>query len=125
MAKKILIIDDEDLITKSLLKLLTAEGYKVTVVKNGHDAIKETKANDFDLIVSDVRMPGIDGIETIKQIRSELKNADRRQIPEIVITGYADKEQYETAMTELKVKDYIYKPFDRVDFLKTIKKTIG
>jgi CheY-like chemotaxis protein len=123
--KKILVVDDEELITKSLLKLLTTEGYNATVVRSGKEAIEKVKEGNFDLIISDVRMPGIDGIETIKQIRSELKKANKRQIPEIVITGYADKEQYETAMTELKVKDYIFKPFERAEFLKAIKNTIG
>ena len=124
MAKKILVIDDEELITKSLLRLLSAEGYNVAVAKNGSEALDRVKGADFDLIVSDVRMPELDGIETIRQIRAYLEKSNKNQIPEILITGYADKEKYETAM-DLKVADYLYKPFDREDFLKVIKRTIG
>lgn len=124
MAKKILVIDDEELITKSLLKLLSTEGYNVSMVSNGRDAIEKVGMSDFDLIISDVRMPELDGIETIKQIRTHLKKSHKNPIPEIFITGYADKEKYERAI-DLKVADYIYKPFDRTDFLKTIKKAIG
>lgn len=125
MAKKILVIDDEELITKSLLKLLSAEGYDVSVVRNGKDAVEKIESNNFDLVISDVRMPELDGIETIKQIRSSLKKSNKRQIPEIIITGYADKEKYEVAMLDLKVHDYIYKPFERTDFLKSIKKALS
>jgi CheY-like chemotaxis protein len=124
MAKKILVIDDEELITKSLLKLLSSEGYNVTVVRNGKDAIEKVKTDDFDLIISDVRMPEMDGIETIKKIRTSLEKSNKKPIPEILITGYADKDKYEAAMN-LKVSDYIYKPFDRDDFLKVIKRNIG
>ena len=123
MAKKILVIDDEELITKSLLKLLSTEGYNVSVVRNGKDAIEKVQASDFDLIISDVRMPDLDGIETIKQIRVYLKRLNKKPIPEILITGYADKEKYETAL-DLKIADYLYKPFDRADFLKIVKRNI-
>ena len=124
MAKKILVVDDEELITKSLLKLLSTEKYDVVVAKSGSEAIKKVKDADFDLIVSDVRMPDLDGIETIKQIRAYLKESNKAQIPEILITGYADKEKYDSAV-DLKVADYLYKPFDRADFLKVIKRNIG
>jgi len=123
MAKKILVIDDEELITKSLLKLLSNEGYNTTVAKSGKEALEKVKKIDFDLIISDVRMPDMDGIETIKEIRSYLEKSNKKPIPEVLITGYADKDKYETAM-ELKVADYIYKPFERTEFLKVVKRTI-
>lgn len=124
MTKNILVIDDEELITKSLLKLLSAEGYKVTVVKSGTEAMDRVKETNFDLIISDVRMPGLDGVDTIRQIRIYLKELNKKPVPEILITGYADKDKYETAM-DLKVADYLYKPFDRTDFLKTVKRNLG
>ena len=124
MAKKILVIDDEELITKSLLRLLDKAGYDTTVVRSGKEALGKVKENDFDLIISDVRMPEMDGVDTIKEIRSFLKSSRKELIPEILITGYADKEKYEAAMG-LKVVDYLYKPFDMTDFLQVVKKTIG
>lgn len=123
MAKNILVVDDEELITKSLLRLLSARGYNVTVAKSGQEALEKIKEADFDLIVSDVRMPEIDGIETIKQVRSYLERANKKPIPEVLITGYADIERYEAAM-KLKVADYIYKPFDIEDFLKVIERNL-
>jgi CheY-like chemotaxis protein len=123
MAKKILVIDDEELITKTLLKLLSKEGYEATVVRSGKEAIEKVKETDFDLIISDVRMPEMDGVETIKKIRLYLKKTSKRLPPEVLITGYADKKKYDAAM-DLKVIDYIYKPFDMSSFLQVIKKIL-
>lgn len=123
MGKKILIVDDEELIVKSLRKLLSKEGYSLSVAKNGQEAIDEIKKVDFDLIISDIMMPEIDGIETIRYIRNYLKESKKKLIPEILITGYADLEKYNKAM-ELKVDDYIYKPFDSEDLLRAIKKSL-
>ena len=124
MAKKILVIDDEELITKSLLKFLSKEGYAVTIAKSGKEAIEKVKDIDFDLIISDVRMPDMDGIETIQQIRADLEKSNKKPVPEVLITGYADVDKYQKA-NELEVADYLYKPFDNNDFLRIIKKTIG
>jgi DNA-binding NtrC family response regulator len=124
MAKKILIIDDEELITKSLLRLLSKEGYDVIIARSGQEAVEKVKGNMFDLIISDVRMPEMDGIETITEIRSYLKKSNKKAIPEILITGYADINKYEAA-SKLKVLDYIYKPFDNNEFLQVVKRAIG
>ncbi len=120
----ILIIDDESLVTRSLNKMLNKEGYNTVVVDNGNKAIDAYKGVDFDLIVCDVRMPGIDGIETIIKIRKLRDDLGRRKIPEILITGYADDEKYRQALN-LKVADYIFKPFDLEQFLEIIKKNLN
>lgn len=124
MAKKILVIDDEELVTKTLLKLLKTEGYAAVIARNGKEALEKIKETDFDLIICDVRMPEIDGIEAIKQIRTYLERANKNQIPEVMITGYADVDKYQMA-SDLEVADYLYKPFDNNEFLRIIKKTIG
>jgi len=123
MAKTILVIDDEELVTKSLAKLLTSAGYNVIVAHSGVEAIQKVREADFDLIISDIRMPGLDGIETIRQIRSYLKRANKKKIPEILITGYADKDKYEIAVS-LQISDYLYKPFDRDYLLQVVKRSI-
>ena len=121
MPKNILVIDDEELVIESLRRLLKREGYEVVVALNGKEAIQKVKEINFDLIVSDIRMPGMDGVEIIKNIREYLKQGKKEPIPEILITGYASEESFKRAQ-ELKVADYIYKPFDIVDFLNIIKK---
>jgi CheY-like chemotaxis protein len=123
MGKKILVIDDEGLVTTSLKQLLHRSGYDVDTVNGGHAAIEKVKETDFDLIVSDIRMPEINGVEVIKRIREYFKEAGKPAIPEILITGYASKENLEEAR-RLKVADYLYKPFNIQEFLDVVKKNL-
>ncbi|PIV39621.1 MAG: DNA-binding response regulator, partial [Candidatus Omnitrophica bacterium CG02_land_8_20_14_3_00__42_8] len=82
------------------------------------------KETTFDLIISDIRMPGTNGIEAISQIREYLKQDKKAQVPEIFITGYASEENYKQAI-QLKVAEYIYKPFDMNELLDIIKRHLG
>ncbi len=111
MTKSILVIDDEGLVTTSLKQLLKKAGYNVDIANNAQTAMNKVKENDFDLIISDIRMPKINGVEVVKEIRAYLRHAGKPSVPEILITGYADKEVFEEAQ-KLKVADYIYKPFN-------------
>ena len=123
MGKKILVIDDEGLVTTSLRQLLHKSGYDVDIANSGHAAMDEIKKKDFKLIISDIRMPEMNGIEVIKKIREHLRQTEKTPIPEILITGYADKENFEEAQ-KLKVADYIYKPFNINEFLDVVKKNL-
>lgn len=123
MLKNILVIDDEELVTESLKRLLKKEGYNVAIAKSGKEAMERIKETDFNLIVTDVRIPEIDGVEIVKNIRDYLKQNNKKSIPEILITGYSSEESLEQAQ-ELKVADYIYKPFDINVFLETVKKNL-
>ncbi len=124
MAKKILLVDDEELVIKSLEKLLKKQGFQVTCVGNGEQAIRSIEKEDFDLIVTDVRMPGLNGIDLIEQIRSILKQKNRPLVPEICITGYAEQELNKRA-EELSVAGFLYKPFDLRDFLTCVNKHLN
>ncbi len=121
MSKRILVVDDEDLVTKSLKTLLKRQGYVVTIARCGKEAIEAVKTLDFDLVVADIRMPEMNGVETICNIRELLKQSNKSLIPEILITGYTDEANLKKAQ-ELGVKDFIYKPFDIQTFLESIKK---
>ncbi|MBM3246867.1 MAG: response regulator [Candidatus Omnitrophica bacterium] len=123
MAKNILVIDDEQLVIESLRRLLKKEGYDVTIALNGREALEKITQAEYDLVISDIRMPELDGIEIIKNIREFLRQNKKKAIPEILITGYSDEEILKQAR-QLKVADYIYKPFDTKEFLEIIKKNI-
>ncbi len=123
MSKKILLIDDEELIIRSLLKLLEKNGYQVFIAKNGQDAVIMAEEEDFDLILADIRMPGINGVEAVDNIYKNTKR-NQKKIPAIFMTGYADEIVEKKAKTLAPVA-YIYKPFDKDALLEKIKKTIG
>jgi CheY-like chemotaxis protein len=123
MNKKILVIDDEEIIIKSFAKLLEKSTYEVFIAKSGRDALIMNEEENFDLIICDMRMPGINGVETVKSIYKILKNRGLNKPPLIFITGYADKKSEKEAF-ELNPAAYIYKPFDIADVLNQIKKVL-
>ena len=112
MAKKILIIDDDK-----------REDYNVTTVLSRRKALTLIQKSDFDLIISDIKMPGMDGIETVKKIREYLTQNNKKPIPEIFITAYAKEDIYQKAL-ELNAVGYIEKPFDIKTLLQTTKEAI-
>jgi len=124
MPKKILLVDDEELVIRSVGKLLQKQGYEVFMASSGEEAIGLVKQEAIDLVVFDVRMPQMNGIEAIKVIRQHQKKVGRKAIPEILITGYADESMMREA-EELKVADCLYKPFDVRDFLACVGKHLA
>ncbi len=118
MAKKILVIDDEELIIKSLKKLLEKNGFIVFVAKNGYDALVITEEEQFDLIIADIRMPGINGVDAVSAI---LEKENFRNVPIVFITGYSDEEIKKKA-AKLKPLAYISKPFDIEELAVIIEK---
>ena len=124
MPKKILVIDDEEIIIKSLSRLLEKNVYEVFIAKNGQDAIIMAEEGDFDLILADIRMPGISGVEAIESIYGNIKTANTKKPPVIFITGYADDEIAEHAKSVNPIA-YIYKPFDMPELVDKIKEVLG
>lgn len=118
--KKILVIDDEELVIQSIEKLLRMQGYQVIPARSGREALERVKESDFDLIITDIRMPESNGVDTLSKIREILKGKGSPKVPEICITGYADDEILKKA-ERLGVADYLYKPFDLKDFLARIE----
>ncbi len=126
--KNILIIDDEVIITKTLQTLLKKHGFtNVTIANSGENALEKIrelrikKNKDFDLIVTDIRMPGLDGIDTIKRMKQIVADSNGHQSAVIFMTGYEGQKTQEEAKA-LGYVDYLYKPFDTEDFLSTVRK---
>ena len=117
---KILIIDDEDIVLISVQRLLARRGYAVTVSPSGSNAIEATEGNIFDLIISDVRMPGLNGVETVKQIKKLQAKLGQPNPQVIFLTGYADVDLEQEAK-KLNPIGYILKPFDAEDLLRIIE----
>lgn len=110
---RILLIDDDSSIRNMLSIVLGKAGYTVLGVDDGFLALDKLKQESFDLVISDIKMPGISGIELLEKIKSI--NAD---IPVIMITAYASTDDAVEAM-KLGAEDYVTKPFN-IDELKII-----
>ncbi len=123
MGKQILVIDDEELIVKTMSKLLEKNGFDVVIVRSKQDAVGVIEEEDFDLIISDMRMPGTTGVEIIKEVYQVLKNRNAPNPPVIFITGYADKD-LEAQAKALDPIDYIYKPFDILTLVERINEVL-
>ncbi len=116
---KVLLIDDDKIVLRTIEKLLTKEGYELTIVESGKKAIEVSENTFFDLIIADIRMPGIDGIETIKRIK-KLQESKVLKSKFMIITGYADVDVSNEA-AKLNIRQFLFKPFDRNLFLEAIE----
>jgi len=105
MAASVLVIDDEQLMRDFVKETLTRAGYNVAVATDGKTGLDMLEKHDFDLVVTDLKMPVMDGLEVLRQVRSGFPGVNV-----IVMTAYAT---VETAVTALKsgAIDYIMKPF--------------
>lgn len=102
---RILVIDDEDIVRTSCSRALVPEGYEVKAAKNGLEGLKMIGDEKFDLVLTDLKMPDMDGIEVLKRIKEGWP-----EIEVIIITGY---QTVDTAVKSIKLGafDYIEKPF--------------
>lgn len=116
--RKIHLVDDETIIHEILGELLTSEGYKVEISSRGEEALQKQKSQSFDLVLLDLLMPGMDGIEVLKR----LKKLDP-YINVVIITAYASIESAINAM-KIGAFDYVQKPFKHDELLLTIKRAI-
>lgn len=101
----VLVMEDEFDVAKAIEMILSEEGYKVETAMNGRSALEQLHGKNFDLLVADLRLPDMNGIEVIRKVRS-----DRPRTAVIVITGYpAMAPDYE--VMKLGPLDYLLKPF--------------
>jgi len=122
MKESILIVDDDKLLLDTISNLLTKEGYAPTTVQSGYKALEQVENSVFDLIMLDIRMPGLDGIETLEKIRDMQKKTDSKS-GVIIITGYAD-ELAPVRAIKLGAVDYIFKPFKSEELLFSVDRAM-
>ena len=116
MKIKVLLVDDEKDFVESLAERLQLKDFNVSTALNGTEALDLIKEHEYDVIVLDVKMPGKDGIETLKEIKN------LKQLPQVImLTGHAT---VETAIQGMKVGayDYIMKPTVTEDLIVLINK---
>lgn len=118
--KKILVIDDTELMVKLTTDVLTEHGYEVVSANNGVDGIKMVASEKPDLVLLDVVMPGIDGFEVCKLLRKDESN---NLIPIIMLTAQGNEED-KLAGLELGADDYITKPFNPRELVSRVRNTL-
>ena len=113
-ANKALVIDDEQVVLDSVTKILTDENYEVDVSLSGRKGLEDAIQRDYDIVLTDIRMPDIGGMRVLRDIRRA-----KPSLPVVMITGYASVESSVQAM-KLGAADYIEKPFTPDQLLKAV-----
>ena len=114
---RILCIDDEPEILKFLEAVLVPKGYEVIKAENGEEALEKLKEERVDLVISDVRMPKMDGFELCRRIKGDERYRD---IPVIIITGLTETKDRIKGI-EAGAEDFISKPIDQAEVLARVK----
>ncbi len=106
MSARILIVDDEEIVIKSCFRILGDSNHAVDAAHSGREALKKVDENEYDVIVLDIMMPGMDGLEVLQQVKERYPDVDV-----IMVTGLS---QVATAVKAMKLGafDYLSKPFD-------------
>jgi len=114
---KILVVDDEPQVRRTLRAILTGQGCSVIEARDGEEAIEEVKADCPDLVLLDINMPGIDGLETCKRIR-ELSD-----VPIIMVTVRGSEKDKVVAL-DAGADDYLVKPFGTQELLARVRAAV-
>ena len=117
---RILLAEDNPVNQKVAQGLLTKQGHVVTVVGNGRQAVEEWERGDYDIVLMDIQMPELDGVEATKAIRAKERGKDER-VPIIAMTAHAMKGDRERLLAS-GMDDYISKPFNAKRFLEVIER---
>ncbi len=113
---QVLLIDDEPIVGKRLVPALSKDGYEVEFCDNGRDALVRIDAKPFDIVVTDVRMDDVDGLEILERVQAQ---SQRTRV--IIITGYATIEVAREALAK-GACDFIAKPFKPNELREVIAK---
>jgi len=121
MTKKLLIIDDDELVLLSLEELFLARRYEVAAVPNGQEALKRAREERFDLVVTDVIMPGISGFEVTKSLRAM---PDYAKIPIVILTAKSGEDDRAHGM-EAGASHFLPKPINPGELLTLVESIFG
>lgn len=113
-APRVLLVDDEVALTRNLAKLLSKRGCEVSAVNDGQSAMEKAEEDDLDVMVLDMKMPGIGGMEVLKHI-----SVRKPSLQVIILTGHATVESAIKGL-HLGAFDYMTKPIDIDDLAKKI-----
>lgn len=118
MPERILVVDDELFVRELLLEFLSSQGYEVSLADSGENAVRLMQTEPMDVVLLDLKMPGINGIETLKQIKRIDPNALA-----IIMTGYPTIESSIEALRH-GAYDYVIKPFKLNELKSSIERAL-
>ncbi len=116
---KILVVDDEELIRNLVVTFLSRVGHSCITANNGVDALNKMKANKFDAIITDIKMPEMDGIFLVREISRHYPD-----IPVMVMTAYDEEYSAGTAIS-VGAREFIKKPFSPLEFIIRLQKMLS
>ena len=116
--RHILVVDDEAVIREGMRRILENDGYRVELSASGGVAIEKIKEGGFAVVITDLKMPGMDGIEVLKTIK-----VIQPDLPVIIITGYVTIDTAEEAMKN-GAFDYLAKPFTPEQISEKVRKAV-
>ncbi len=116
---RILIVDDDPGQRSLLDSFLTSQGFETVLATSGEQALEELRAREFGMVISDVRMPGLTGLETLRRARQE-----HPVLPVLLVTAYADIREAVGAMRDGAL-NYLAKPIDLDELLATVRQATG
>jgi two-component system response regulator HydG len=114
----LLVADDDPAVRQSLERALTREGYTVVLAPDGQAALDRLRQGGVDLLLSDLRMPGLTGLELLREVKSAVPDVDV-----ILLTAFGTVEEAVTAMKDGAV-DFLTKPFQRAQLIRVIRKAL-
>lgn len=117
MSKRILLVEDDESISEMVEKYLRSEGFMITTVNNGEAAVKQNQSSAFDLIILDIMMPKLDGLEVLRIIR------ETSAVP-ILIMSAKDSDVDKALGLGLGADDYLAKPFSLLELSARVKAAI-
>jgi NADH:ubiquinone oxidoreductase subunit E len=118
MKGNVLVVDDEQIVLRSCERILSVEGYYVETSLSARNALELLKENTYDLLITDIRMPEMGGIDFARQVRA--KNPDMNVI---IMTGYPSQENIKEALS-LRIVDYLTKPLSPVVLVEAVNKAV-
>lgn len=123
MAHKILIVDDEPTLLQTVRAYLEQEGYQVRTALNGRAALREARAFEPDLVVLDIMLPELDGLDVLRRLRSGDVTPTLRDVYVIMLTARADETDRVVGL-ELGADDYVTKPFSPRELVARVKASL-
>ncbi len=118
MSARILIVDDEEIVIRSCRRILDGDEYLVDSAQSGQEALRKVDESDYDIVVLDIMMPGMDGLEVLQQVKEQHPGVDV-----IMVTGLS---QIKTAVQAMKLGafDYLPKPFDPDELKHVVERAL-